>query len=106
METALGGYDIRPTAVCVGIAGVDRENDAHTVNAIMRRISRGSRVLVVNDALVALEAAVPGAAASSSSADGIDCYGRSAPGRRALRGWGHVIGDEGAFWIGQQASWR
>src|SRR5438552_216299 len=56
METALGDAGKRPAAICLGIAGVDRDDDLRTVTALMRRISRGSRVLVVNDALIALEA--------------------------------------------------
>jgi len=56
MEAALGDRDVRPAAICLGIAGVDREEEARTVRAIMRRISHKSRTLVVNDALIALVA--------------------------------------------------
>src|SRR5262245_46960096 len=56
MESALGDRDITPAAICLGVAGVDREDEARTVAAIMRRIARHSRVLVVNDALIALVA--------------------------------------------------
>jgi N-acetylglucosamine kinase-like BadF-type ATPase len=96
----------RPAAVCLGIAGVDREDDARVVHAIMRRISPGSRVLVVNDALVALEA---GAAGSPGivivAGTGSIAYGRNARGAAARSGgWGYVIGDEGSgYWIGRRA---
>src|SRR6476619_7424691 len=53
METAMGGRDISPDAICLGIAGVDREEDADAVRGIMRRIGFKTRTLVVNDALVA-----------------------------------------------------
>src|ERR1700730_11477056 len=56
METAIGDRDISPVAICLGVAGVDRADEARTVGAIMRRIARHSRVLVVNDALIALVA--------------------------------------------------
>src|SRR5436309_2400520 len=46
MEAAIGDRDVRPAAICVGIAGVDREDEAQTVAAIMRRIARHSRVVV------------------------------------------------------------
>src|ERR1700682_5002857 len=57
MEAALGDRPITPSAICLGVAGVDRDEDVGTVRAIMRRIGYKSRVLVVNDALVALVAA-------------------------------------------------
>src|SRR5690349_19220595 len=59
MEEALGDRDIVPAAICLGIAGVDREEDGRTVRAIMRRIGYKAKTLVVNDALVALEAGAP-----------------------------------------------
>ncbi len=62
MEEAIGDRDIVPAAICLGIAGVDRADDARVVRGIMRRIGYKARVLVVNDALVALEAGAPGAA--------------------------------------------
>src|SRR5512142_574214 len=62
MEEAIGPTDIRPAAICLGIAGVDRPDDSELVRAIMKRIGYKARVLVVNDALVALEAGAPGKA--------------------------------------------
>jgi N-acetylglucosamine kinase-like BadF-type ATPase len=105
MEEALGDRG-RPAAVCLGIAGVDRDDDARVVTAIMRRISPGSRLLVVNDALIAL---VAGAGDSSGivivAGTGSITYGRNARGLAARAGgWGHVIGDEGSgYWIGRRA---
>ena len=107
MDTALDGrHDARPKAVCLGIAGVDREDDSRIVSAIMRRITPGSRVLVVNDALVALEAGAPGAPGIVIiCGTGSIAYGRNADGVAARAGgWGHIIGDEGSgYWIGRQA---
>src|SRR5262245_18004724 len=92
MEVALDHQDSRPAAICLGIAGVDREDDARVVRAIMRRISPGSRVLVVNDALVALVAGVgraPGIVVLSGT--GSIVYGRNERGDAARAGgWGHV----------------
>src|SRR5687768_15853506 len=48
MEKALGDLDVRPDAICLGIAGVDRPRDADAVRGIMRRIGFKARVLVVN----------------------------------------------------------
>ena len=62
MEQAIGDRRIVPAAICLGIAGVDRPNDAAVVRGIMKRIGLNSRILIVNDALIALEAGRAGAA--------------------------------------------
>ena len=38
MDAAIGDRDLRPTAICLGIAGVDRPDDTAAVHSIMRRI--------------------------------------------------------------------
>src|SRR5690242_9383505 len=60
MDEAIGSRDIVPAAICLGIAGVDRDDDRRTIGGIMKRIGFKARILVVNDALVALEAGTPG----------------------------------------------
>jgi N-acetylglucosamine kinase-like BadF-type ATPase len=106
MERALGDHDVRPAAICLGIAGVDRPRDADAVRSIMRRIGFKSRVLVVNDALVALTAGAgddPGVVLIAGT--GSIAYGRDGTGRAARAGgWGYLLGDEGGgFWIGRAA---
>src|SRR5882762_9352784 len=90
-DRMVGDRPILPAAVCLGIAGVDREDEERTVRAIMRRIGYKSRVLVVNDAIIAGTGAI--------------VYGRNAGGEAARAGgWGHMIGDEGSgYWIGREA---
>jgi N-acetylglucosamine kinase-like BadF-type ATPase len=106
MESALDGRAIRPAAICLGIAGVDRQDEANTITAIMRRIGHRSRILVVNDALIALAAGArdaPGIVIISGT--GSIVYGRNSNGEAARAGgWGHMIGDEGSgYWIGREA---
>ena len=106
MEDALGERDLQPAAICLGIAGVDRESDAVAVRGIMRRIGFKTRTLVVNDALIALVAGAgnqPGIVIVAGT--GSIAYGRDAKGRAARSGgWGYVLGDEGGgFWIGRSA---
>jgi N-acetylglucosamine kinase-like BadF-type ATPase len=106
METAIGDREIRPQAICLGIAGVDRPQDADAVRGIMRRIGFKVRTLVVNDALVALTAGAgdaPGVVVIAGT--GSIAYGRNGNGRAARAGgWGHLLGDEGSgFWIGRRA---
>jgi N-acetylglucosamine kinase-like BadF-type ATPase len=106
IEDAIGDRDLRPDAVCLGIAGVDRPKDSDAVAAIMRRLGFKSRTLVVNDALVALVAGAgdrPGVVIVAGT--GSIAYGRAADGRAARAGgWGYLLGDEGGgFWIGRAA---
>ncbi|HET7217563.1 MAG TPA: BadF/BadG/BcrA/BcrD ATPase family protein [Vicinamibacterales bacterium] len=106
MEEAIGARDIMPAAICLGIAGVDRPEDSAVVRGIMRRIGFKARTLVVNDALVALEAGVPGApGVVIISGTGSIAYGRNSRNEGARAGgWGHVLGDEGSgYWIGRAA---
>jgi N-acetylglucosamine kinase-like BadF-type ATPase len=70
------------------------------------RIVPRARVLVVNDALIALAAGArnkPGIVIISGT--GSIVYGRNARDEAARAGgWGHMIGDEGSgYWIGREA---
>ena len=106
MDEALGERDVRPAAICLGIAGVDRDDDAEAVQGIMRRIGFKTRTLVVNDALIALVAGAgerPGVVVVAGT--GSIAYGRDGASRAARSGgWGYLLGDEGGgFWIGRSA---
>jgi N-acetylglucosamine kinase-like BadF-type ATPase len=106
MEEAIGDHDVRPAAICLGIAGVDRPDDARVVDAIMKRIGYKARILVVNDALVALEAGAPGQPGVVVIAGtGSIAYGRNLQNEAARAGgWGYMLGDEGSgYWIGRAA---
>ena len=106
MEEAIGDRAVVPAAICLGIAGVDRPDDYATVRGIMRRIGYKARVVVVNDALIALEAGSPGQPGIVViSGTGSISYGRNAKGEAARSGgWGYVLGDEGSgYWIGRAA---
>ena len=106
MAEAVGSRDVVPAAICLGIAGVDRPEDSVIVAGIMRRIGAHARTLVVNDALVALEAGAPGRpGVVIISGTGSIAYGRNANNEGARAGgWGHVLGDEGSgYWIGRAA---
>lgn len=105
MNDALEGIAETPAAICVGMAGVDRPNDARLMRAMLSRLCRGSRALIANDALIALEAGAPGQPGIVLIAGtGSIAYGRDAHGHAARAGgWGNVLGDEGSgFWLGRQ----
>jgi N-acetylglucosamine kinase-like BadF-type ATPase len=106
MEKTLDRTGAAPSVICLGIAGVDRTEDETIVRSIMNRIGRQARILVVNDALIALQAGVgasPGIVIVSGT--GSIAYGRNNRGEAARAGgWGHVLGDEGSgYWIGRLA---
>lgn len=106
MESAVANVDDAPVAICLGIAGVDRPSDSETIRSIMHRIGYKARTLVVNDALVALEAGAadePGVVIVAGT--GSIAYGRNRSAQAARAGgWGYLIGDEGGgFWIGRSA---
>ncbi len=106
MEQALAGERERPAAICLGIAGVDRADDAAVIRGIMRRIGQKAPTLVVNDALIALQAgAGDGPGLVLIAGTGSICYGRDVEGRAARSGgWGYILADEGSgWWIGQRA---
>lgn len=106
IDRALGESPGRPAAICLGMAGVDRPRDAEIVHSILARIGHRARVLVVNDALIALEAGLPDAPGIVLIAGtGSIAYGRDAEGHAARAGgWGYVLGDEGSgYWLGRQA---
>ncbi len=106
MESTLEGTGIVPSAICLGIAGVDRASDETVVRSIMGRIGYKARILVVNDALIALQAGIGDAAGIVIvSGTGSIAYGRNAEGEASRGGgWGYVLGDEGSgYWIGRLA---
>lgn len=106
IDDVLAHRDVRPDAICVGIAGADREHDAETVREIIRRVGHDVPTVVVNDALVALVAGVGDhAGVVIVAGTGSIAYGRDSAGRAARAGgWGYLLGDEGGgFWIGRAA---
>ena len=106
IRRALDGAGVAPSATCVGVAGGDRARDITTMANVLRRLGFEHNVVIVNDALVALTAALgddPGLVIVSGT--GSIAYARDGRGRAARAGgWGYVVGDEGSgFWIGRAA---
>jgi N-acetylglucosamine kinase-like BadF-type ATPase len=106
VDRATGGRSLEIAAVCVGMAGAERETDHQAVRTILGRIGRFGRTLVVNDAFVALSAGVkegPGIVLVAGT--GSIVYGRSARGLAARAGgFGRIFGDEASgYWLGRRA---
>src|SRR6476660_6936829 len=53
MERVIGERSAAPSAVVLGMAGVDRADDAQVMRTVLRRIGFKARLLVTNDALIA-----------------------------------------------------
>src|SRR5262245_34090127 len=106
IEQATGGRHMTLAAVCLGMAGVDREDDARIIRDVMRRLGFRSNALIVNDALIALVAgAGPSPGVVVISGTGSIAYGVNQHGVAARAGgWGPTLGDEGSgYWIGRRA---
>ena len=113
IDVAMEGRSEQPAAVCLGLAGVDREGDGQVIRGIMRRLGFRERTLIVNDALIALVAGVPLREGNTTVSQGVVlisgtgsiAYGVNREGRAARAGgWGTSLGDEGSgYWIGRRA---
>ena len=97
------GRDHTISALCLGIAGVDRPHDESVIRGILRRLGYRDAVRVVNDATIALAAGAPGRvgivvlAGTGSIAFGADRTGRTA----RSGGYGFLLADEGSgYWLG------
>jgi len=106
IRNALDGLSGETGAVCLGMAGADQPRESGVVRGVLANIAPGAKTVVVNDALIALEAGAPGAPGIVvASGTGSIAYGRDANGRAARAGgWGYLLADEGSgFWIGRDA---
>jgi N-acetylglucosamine kinase-like BadF-type ATPase len=113
IDEAVAGRQDAPAAVCLGLAGVDREGDSRVIAGIMRRLGFREHTLIVNDALIALVAGVPLADDRNRVSQGVVlisgtgsiAYGVNQEGFAARAGgWGTSLGDEGSgYWIGRRA---
>ena len=104
MEQTLEGTGIVPSAICLGIAGVDRASDEAVVRSIMSRIGYKARD-------PGRKRRVHRAAGRRRRCrrhrhrvwNGLDRVRTQRRGEaRAAGGWGYVLGDEGSgYWIGR-----
>ncbi len=99
----LAGGEPPLVAMWIGLAGVDRPEDAELLLPYLNSLA--GRVRLTNDAELALTA-LPGAlGVALISGTGSIALGRDAAGTQTRTGgWGHIIGDEGSGWeIGRSA---
>ena len=104
METLSSHHPV--SAVCLGIAGVDRPHDESVIRSILRRLGHRETARVVNDGAIALVAGAPGRVGVVVLAGtGSICYGADHSGRTARAGgYGFLLADEGSgYWLGHQS---
>ena len=103
---AAGKTDERPSALCIGVAGVGRDAEFAAFFSQMQDRDLADELVVLPDAVVALEDAFgDDAGILLIAGTGSVCYGRSPTGKLArCGGWGFFCGDEGSgAWIGRRA---
>jgi glucosamine kinase len=103
---AAGAADVRPAALCVGVAGVGRPSEREQLWRALVERELAIEVSVLPDAQVALDDAFgDGAGILLVSGTGSIAFGRGPTGAEArVGGWGPVCGDEGSgAWIGRRA---
>ena len=103
IRDVLDGED--PDAIYVGAAGAGRARVADGLRELIESAFRGARVVVGDDAAIALRAAIPdGDGAVLIAGTGSTAYAEHGERSQRVGGLGYLAGDEGsAFWIGMQA---
>jgi glucosamine kinase len=97
---------VMPKVICVGVAGVGRENERQALWQALAAREIGEEILVHADATVALDDAFgDGPGVLLIAGTGSVAFGRGPTGTVArCGGWGPSIGDEGSgAWIGRRA---
>jgi N-acetylglucosamine kinase-like BadF-type ATPase len=97
LEAALraAGHAGRPTAIWVGMAGIDRPDDRAIWLPHLAALTAAPRL--TNDAELALAALDGAVGVALIAGTGAIALGRDASGQSArASGWGHLIGDEGS----------
>ena len=97
---------VMPKVLCVGVAGVGRENERQALWQALAEREISEEILVHADATVALDDAFgDGPGVLLIAGTGSVAFGRGPTGTFArCGGWGPVIGDEGSgAWIGRRA---
>ena len=94
-----------PDAIYIGAAGAGRTRVADQLRELVESAFRGARVIVGDDAAIALRAAIPdGDGAVLIAGTGSTAFAQRGDETLRVGGLGYLAGDEGsAFWIGMQA---
>jgi N-acetylglucosamine kinase-like BadF-type ATPase len=91
--------------VYAGAGGIDTDDDAAALAALIAPHAPGAKVTVVHDSRLLLAAGRANSGVAGIAGTGSAAWGRNAAGEEARAGgWGYLLGDEGGgFWIGRMA---
>lgn len=91
--------------VYAGSGGIDTDEDAAALAALIQPLAPEARVTVVHDSRLLLAAGGAPTGVAVIAGTGSAAWGRNAGGGEARAGgWGYLLGDEGSgYWLGREA---
>ncbi|MBE4719346.1 ATPase [Pseudarthrobacter sp. AB1] len=91
--------------VYAGAGGIDTDDDAAALAALIEPHVPGAKVTVVHDSRLLLAAGGASTGVAVIAGTGSAAWGRNATGDEARAGgWGYLLGDEGSgYWLGREA---
>jgi N-acetylglucosamine kinase-like BadF-type ATPase len=91
--------------VYAGAGGIDTDDDAAALAALIEPHVPGAKITVVHDSRLLLAAGRASTGVAVIAGTGSAAWGRNAEGEEARAGgWGYLLGDEGSgYWLGREA---
>jgi glucosamine kinase len=91
--------------VYAGAGGIDTDDDAAALAALIAPHVAGARITVVHDSRLLLAAGGASTGVAVIGGTGSAAWGRNGQGQEARAGgWGYLLGDEGSgYWLGREA---
>src|SRR6478609_52237 len=90
--------------VYAGAGGIDTDDDAAALAALIAPHVPGARVTVVHDSRLLLAAGGASTGVAVIAGTGSAAWGRNGRGEARAGGWGYLLGDEGSgYWLGREA---
>ncbi|MET3809613.1 BadF/BadG/BcrA/BcrD ATPase family protein [Arthrobacter sp. UYEF3] len=99
----IGGGTI--AQVYAGAGGIDTDDDAAALAALIAPHAPGAKITVVHDSRLLLAAGGASTGVAVIAGTGSAAWGRNSRGEEARAGgWGYLLGDEGSgYWLGREA---
>ncbi|WP_255768191.1 N-acetylglucosamine kinase [Pseudarthrobacter sulfonivorans] len=99
----IGGGQV--AQVYAGAGGIDTDDDAAALAALISPHAPGAKVTVVHDSRLLLAAGAASTGVAVIAGTGSAAWGRNSAGEEARAGgWGYLLGDEGSgYWLGREA---
>lgn len=99
----IGGGPV--SQVYAGAGGIDTDDDAAALAALIEPHVPGAKITVVHDSRLLLAAGRANTGVAVIAGTGSAAWGRNAEGEEARAGgWGYLLGDEGSgYWLGREA---